>query len=388
SVTVPAAARPDSAPAMKTAPRPSALGRAGGMGGGQSGGYGAAADREVAGGRSKRDSLPTAKPSGPEGEPPDTTLVVWCDVTARAVRERLFQELLQKRQITWDELAEGRGARKAGVSANLALSDSRAYGVAAKPSETIQLDVEATPGQLKALLADLEGRPDEFSLFSYTSSPSVTSFAYEAPQGPGPLAAQELSAAEMRQAVPFYAGDGGRKRGRFTDLNTFFDAAQPGKAADHVRRRMEAGQPGAVAERLLADSDELGQTAKQEKPEGKAAEKKLESDQRGQKGSEAEEPLRENQVEQRLAVQVEKEVPKLKMEREGAEELGRPVLGERFDRYETKYRVRFVLQVLTAGRPDVAASMAKEPVPADAAADAAAEAAPPARAAEAPEVDP
>jgi len=71
---------------------------------------------------------------------------------------QVAQGLLDEQEITWTETAERRGGRVDGVSGKVSSSRFEAQAVAAKPLDVIHLDLEATPDQVKALLADLLAR--------------------------------------------------------------------------------------------------------------------------------------------------------------------------------------------------------------------------------------
>ena len=84
-------------------------------------------------------------------------------------------------------------------------------------------------------------------------------------------------------------------------------------------------------------------------------------------GVKAEQPLKEDDVERTLAKPKQAKHP------------GLPARAEKLGRAVVQYRVRFVMQVVSADRPDVAAaSVAKDSVEAEAAMEAPADAAEPA----------
>jgi len=250
-----------------------------------------------------------------------------CSVTAEALREQRFQGLLDEQEITWTETAERRGGRVDGVSGKVSSSRFEAQAVAAKPLDVIHLDLEATPDQVKALLADLQERPDEFVLLSYASGPSAEALGVQTTQSREQAALQEPVAAPMHRAVQPQAGRGGERKGRWTDLEEWLDAGQASKAGvHHTRRRVETGQAGVALQVLAADSADqrnalnLASPAESPAQEAASEDEELDQERRDRKESGVERSLAEDDLGQSLETPVVEDAQNLETERQEAKQ--------------------------------------------------------------------
>ena len=115
---------------------------------------------------------PVAPPAVPPGEqqPLREPLVVRCNISAEAARGRVFDQVLSLQRVSRAK-ADARGTQddryfySRGLLENQDAAE-RSGAKAERLAEQIQFDVEATPAQLRAIVADLKSRPDEFSFVS------------------------------------------------------------------------------------------------------------------------------------------------------------------------------------------------------------------------------
>lgn len=114
-----------------------------------------------------------AKPS----EVAESLLVVRCDVTAEAARERLFERLLESRQIARSEPRESQERFADAPAAGFA-KRSAANGVEAEPGGEVWFEAEATLGDVVALVGELEKRPEQFSRLSYAYLPQTSAGSF------------------------------------------------------------------------------------------------------------------------------------------------------------------------------------------------------------------
>jgi hypothetical protein len=97
-------------------------------------------------------------------------LLVRCNVSAEAVRGQAVQHLLEKQQIAWADRDDEAEARGAPASAYLPAFRSERAQIVVQAAKEIQVDVQATPEQVVAMLADLKARPNEFSSVSFATT--------------------------------------------------------------------------------------------------------------------------------------------------------------------------------------------------------------------------
>ena len=415
--------------AVPTEPAKAGMGGMAGQSGFGYGGFGADGSREHAGKRgtvvagearspaSAAGADPSASPTADQprshAREPETSLVVLrYNVTADAVRQRVFHKLLESQQISEiARTADARGsrARRAVAAGNVRQPEYSFYSVAGKPSDVIHVDVEATRDQIAALLGELHGRPEQFSLISYVPARGAESAEHQRPQGPDGGAAQGRPGASTPGAVQSLpeADDAPQKQPGWTDFDELLFGGRHREAGRQAIRRAEIGQAGTAVERQPVGLSVQRHVAKEEKdkeqarhaqslprpsdpslrperaqsrrdlveqspePQPASVEEAPEMEAAGAEESEApgvrpERPLKEDDVERTLAKPKQAKQP------------GPPAQAEKLGRAVAKYRVRFVMQVVNADRPDVAASVAKDSVQAEAAMEAPADAAEPA----------
>jgi hypothetical protein len=102
----------------------------------------------------------------------EVTLVVSCDVTPDALHRQVFPELLERQQLaqTPQEAPPGPVAGKDAPAPRAQLQ----YHAEAPGPGVLAYDVEATPGQIQAILSDLEQRPKEFQSLTFALAPAAS----------------------------------------------------------------------------------------------------------------------------------------------------------------------------------------------------------------------
>lgn len=356
--------------------------------------------------RSAAGAVPSAIPEAEQPRPdvpqPATSLLVLqYNVTADAARQRVFHKLLESQQITELALAKApqRGrAQNELAAADVAQREYEFYSVAGKPADVIHVDIEATRDQIAALLGELQRRPEQFSLISYVPAPGAGSAAYRVPQGLGAGRTQGQPGASIPGAPrsPQQPDDAPQQQLRKTDLEDLLFGARRREAGRQDVRRAEMGQAGTAVQPQAVGPSVRRRVAKEGKDEKQAA-----AAQPGARPSDSSMTVEGAQSRRDLAQQSlvpqsvpveeaaqledreadESEAMGMKagqpFEREDAERTlagpiqakqpGPPAQAEKLGRAVAKYRVRFVMQVVHADRPDVAASAARDFAEAEAA---------------------
>jgi len=300
----------------------------------------AAKEAERAGVAAGPESMGRTMPGqpGPEVQQAETSLVVWGNVTAEAVRDQVFERLLEKQQIAPAEGVERREGRPSGASGRTHQDELRMFKAVKEPVEVIQWEIEGTRDQIMGLLADLSGRPAEFTLLSHPSALRDGPPDFRGFHGPGQVPTRGSAGTPLYEAVQSVTDDA--------------DAA-PQKKADQI-------EPGKLPDVEEEPKLQEGQVAQPKRETAEAEE------------SETAEPSMEGAVEQTPVGTPGKDAEKPKAEPGQSQQPATRAQTEESDREVRKYYVRFVFQVVKPDLPNVAASVAKESPQAEAASEAAA----------------
>jgi len=158
---------------------------------------------------------PVAPPAVPPGEqqPISHRLVVRCNMSAEAANGRVFDQVLALQRVRRgkaDVRASGEDGRL--YSRGGPEDQDPAGGTEAGPkkiAEQIQVDVEATPAQLRAIVADLMSRPDEFSFVSDLTPLGITGARLRSLNGRQDMAVDELFGVDQFRATKAARRHGG-----------------------------------------------------------------------------------------------------------------------------------------------------------------------------------
>jgi hypothetical protein len=186
-------------------------------------------------------------------EGPQALLVVSCDVTAEAQRRRVFEELLLRNSIAEAVVSDAGLGEAAGKPAS---TPARVAPTAQKAQQRqlLQIDVQATRGQVKGLLADVEQRPGEFQSLSYRVEPVGASGGGTPPGTTGKAAGQTEGVARSyeRAQVAGAAAAPSQQQVSAEELDELLDLVPRYQWADRARRRLESAA-AADTQRELAD---------------------------------------------------------------------------------------------------------------------------------------
>jgi len=371
---------------------------------------------------------------------PDVLLVVSCDVTAEALRGNAFKELLQRhemRGVMTGAVAGGRTPGRLSGSEPIAPADEPDVRVVVgKPFEVVEVDVEATPDQIKALLADLRERPGQFSSLSYALDPAAVSRGLGRFWANGKASAQRQAGTALFQyqdvqTLDEPAAETLQQKVSRTDVDKVLDLARRFQYGRPLGEKAEAGatfgfgappargpvqeegQAGTAVPQPAMDRDHEragpklraslavpgagearpGAAGAYGAPMQSATPAESATPATGPFQAEMEQPTKAQAERLEMARPVRRLEAKQAQERRGAEaqqmpereptEAQPPALpgeGDRLDRDSGRYRVRFVLRVVRPQGGNVAASVAKDAPTIDMAGEAAkaAAAAPPA----------
>jgi hypothetical protein len=124
-------------------------------------------------------------------------LVVRCDISRQAARSEAFDRLLDANGVVWH------------VERGPADEVNDAKKEKAAPAREIRVRAQATPAQIKAVLAGLEAQPDVFLAVAVKPAQTDQSKLAQAPAAPGQPAqvpAEQAGAGPSRQASPLADG--------------------------------------------------------------------------------------------------------------------------------------------------------------------------------------
>ncbi|HUT90385.1 MAG TPA: zf-HC2 domain-containing protein [Thermoguttaceae bacterium] len=180
---------------------------------------------------------------------PDVLLVVSCDVTAEALRENVFKELLDRHEMTGAMTGAVAGGRLLGrISAGEPIApadEPDVRVVVGKPFEVVEVDVEATPNQIKALLADLQERPGQFSSLSYALDPAAVSRGLGRFWANGQVSAQRQAGTALDEDVQTVgepaAAEAARQKVSRTDVDKVLELARRFRYGPQLGQKAEAG---------------------------------------------------------------------------------------------------------------------------------------------------
>lgn len=306
---------------------------------------------------------------------PGLLMVVSCDVTPDAQHGNVFKELLDRCQVSDAVMRVVPGGDTLGsVSAGERVAPAdrpELRAVAGKPFQVVEVDVEATGDQIKALLAELHDRPGQFLSLSYTLDPGAVSRGLGRLEADGQAAAPRQASEALHEDVQIV----GRLAGPETaqqklsraDVDQVLDLA---KRFYYGRQLGEEAQPGAT---LGLEALPVPSLPQKEGMAGAAASQPAmgQDDQRGQA------KLRASLVApgpgaarlgaggafgERIQPTAPAEAPATSPADAVPMETQRPSESEagRLDPESGRYRVRFVLRVVGPPGGNVAASLAKE----------------------------
>ncbi len=310
---------------------------------------------------------------------PDLLLVVSCDVTAEALRGNVFKELLDRHEMT-GAMAGGRMLGRISAAEPIGPADHPELGgVAGKPFEVVEVDVEATPGQIKALLAELHDRPSQFPSLSYTLDPGAVSRGLGHLGADGQVAAQRQAGEALYEDVQTVgkpaAAEAAQQKASRADVDKVLDLAWRFRYDRLLRQKAEPSTAlGVEAQPVPSRAQKEGKagTAVSQPPmapDQQRAEPKLRSSLMGP-GAGAARPG----AARAFGAQMQSAPPAGPAEARGGAEAQQmpqqepaeaqppalPAEGDRFDRDSGRYRVRFVLRVVGPPGGNVAASIAKD----------------------------
>ncbi len=117
---------------------------------------------------------------GRAGEAADVRLVVSCNVTPEAQREQVFEHLLRSEGVA-PTAADASVPRREALGTARAPADRPSRQGVDRKAPVVQVDVEATPDQVQAILTSLRSRPEQFSELAYAVEPESLSLL----RGPG-----------------------------------------------------------------------------------------------------------------------------------------------------------------------------------------------------------
>jgi len=112
---------------------------------------------------------PAAEPKPPSGQQrpaSEPAIVVECTVSPEAARQGLFDEILARQKIARIETADSRTADRPTASKPPESETNASLQADQATPEVICVEVEATPAQLRATLAELKARPKDFPAVS------------------------------------------------------------------------------------------------------------------------------------------------------------------------------------------------------------------------------
>jgi len=191
---------------------------------------------------------------------PGLLMVVSCDVTRSAQQRDVFQELLARFRVSdaVTRVVSGRDAPGRGSPAETAAPESDRLAMRRRPErraveggpfQVVEVDVEATADQIKALLAELHDRPGQFASLSYTLLPSAVTRGLGRVTVNGQIAGQRHVGEALQEEIqtvgkPAGPASGQQKLSR-AEVDKLLDSAWQ---FQYSRRLREEAQPGTTLE--------------------------------------------------------------------------------------------------------------------------------------------